>query len=577
MALLIRPGKRLKKAKSKTSQEVLDRLKSYLESTEVTVEPVKVLCGFWKDQQNAITYQELREAVKNGEISSQTIRDWSQDYSVLVSEKLSSMWTNAIEAGPTGQPLMDGLAFEFNTQSTGILNWIKERGAAFVTASTEEQKDAIATLLTQKMRESHTVDELARMIRPCIGLTEGQAAANAKYYDNIVATLTKDHPRMSASSIRQKALDASQKYAERQHRQRALTIAQTESAFAYNRGADEGVRQAQEQNLLGEVKKVWSTSGDDAVCDICAALEGTEVSMDDSFEYRGKLLFPGQKMLPPAHPRCACAVEYIETSKPQNIADTLTQESLLDTGQEETPKQFNTPDEAEEYFGKHPDRTIRRENREEYDRLMVEYQQSSYKSWESSLESSELSAIENYAGPDYNGINGLLRHQMTENQVTMWNNSTTMTVQDMISDITTAIDKFELKDSIKVYRTCEEDVLESLQTKIGSTFHDDGFGSTTVVREKKASGNIFMEIEVPKGKGIGAWISPIAQPDEYEFLLQRGTDYIITGVEQEGADTVVKLKVVGNTKTDWSFASKEEVIAQWKKRGFYNEDSAKLL
>jgi hypothetical protein len=328
MALLIRPGKRLKKAKSKTSQEVLDRLKSYLESTEVTGEPVKVLCGFWKDQQNAITYQELREAVKSGEISSQTLRDWQQDYSVLVSEKLSSMWTKAIEAGPSGQPLMDGLAFEFNTQSTGILNWIKERGAAFVTASTEEQKNAIATLLTQKMRESHTVDELARMIRPCIGLTEGQAAANAKYYDSIVSTLTKEHPRMSASSIRQKALDASQKYAERQHRQRALTIAQTESAFAYNRGADEGIRQAQEQSLLGEVKKVWSTSGDDAVCEICAALEGMEIGLDDTFNYRGKLLFPGQKMLPPAHPRCACAIEYIEVSKPQIKEDMFESETL---------------------------------------------------------------------------------------------------------------------------------------------------------------------------------------------------------------------------------------------------------
>ena len=240
------------------------------------------------------------------------MRLWTQDYSVLVANQLSSMWMDAIVAGPTGQPILDGLVFEFNTQTPGILSWISERGAEFVTASTQEQKDAIAALLTKKMKDSHTVDELARLIRPCIGLTEGQAKANARYYDNIVANLRKEHPRMKPESIRKKALDAAQKYAERQHRERAMTIAQTESAFAYNKGADEGIRQAQAEGYLGTMKKRWSTSGDDAVCELCASLEGMEVDMDADFDIGGKLLFRGQHMLPPAHPRCACAIEYIE-------------------------------------------------------------------------------------------------------------------------------------------------------------------------------------------------------------------------------------------------------------------------
>lgn len=37
------------------------------------------------------------------------------------------MWTQAIAAGPTGQPILDGLAFEFNTQTPGVLDWISER------------------------------------------------------------------------------------------------------------------------------------------------------------------------------------------------------------------------------------------------------------------------------------------------------------------------------------------------------------------------------------------------------------------------------------------------------------------
>ncbi len=316
MGLRMIAPKRVRKVKTKNGKEVLRRLEEYLESAAVTGEPVEILCGFWEDQQNAITYQELRQAVADGEISQETIRLWMQDYSVLVANRLGNLWMDAITAGSAGQPILDGITFEFSMQTPGILNWIRERGAEFVTASAQEQKEAIAALLTKKMRDGHTVDELSRLIRPCIGLTEGDAKAAVKFYDNIVATLKKDHPRMKPESIRKKALDATQKYAERKHRARAMTIAQTESAFAYNRGADEGIRQAQEQNLLGKCRKRWNTSGDDQVCKLCASLDGVEVDMDSDFEIGGKLLFNGQHLLPPAHPRCACAVEYIEVEPP---------------------------------------------------------------------------------------------------------------------------------------------------------------------------------------------------------------------------------------------------------------------
>ena len=312
MGFRIIAPKKVRKVKTKNGREVLRRLEEYLESAAVTGEPVEILCGFWEDQQNAITYQELRQAVTDGEISQETLRLWTQDYSILVANRLSNMWMDSIIAGFAGQPILDGLAFEFNTQTPGILNWISQRGAEFVTASTQEQKDAIAALLTKKMRDGHTVDELSRLIRPCIGLTKGDAKAAARFYDNIVANLKKEHQLMKPERIRRKALDATQKYAERKHRQRAMTIAQTESAFAYNRGADEGIRQAQNEGYLGVMKKRWSTSGDAAVCELCASLEGIEVSMDSDFNIGGRLLFKGQHMLPPAHPRCACAIEYIE-------------------------------------------------------------------------------------------------------------------------------------------------------------------------------------------------------------------------------------------------------------------------
>lgn len=240
--------------------------------------------------------------------------EFAQDYSIFIADRFASVWNKALGAGAQAQPIIGRLSsFHFETQNPGVANWINSRSAQFVTRCSEQQKEAIRALLANKVVESHTVDELARLIRPCVGLTAAQSAATVKYYDSVLSALKSEHPRMKADTVRKKALTAASRYAEKAHRYRAMTIAQTELATAYNQGADEGIRQAQAEGLLGPMLKVWRTSGDDAVCDMCAALDGTEIGMDDSFAYAGKLLFPEQRPLPPAHPRCACAVEYIES------------------------------------------------------------------------------------------------------------------------------------------------------------------------------------------------------------------------------------------------------------------------
>lgn len=320
MTMLIMPVKQIKKMQSKNAEEILARLQRYLDGN--LEEPMQILCGFWKDQQNVITYQELREVVKKGLLDESIYQSWSRDYSKMIANKWKPILENAMQAGSISQPLIGELPFTFRLQTPHILNWIEKRGAAFVTSSSIEQRQAIQALLAQKVLEKHTVDELARFLRPCIGLTEVQAKANLRYYDNIVTTLKKEHPRMKLENIQKKARDAAAKYAERQHRQRAMTIAQTETAFAYNRGADEAIRQAQSQNLIGIVKKRWCTSGDDHVCSICQALEGMEIEMDKEFPFKGRKLFQGQDLLPPAHPRCACAVEYIEMESVNAIHST---------------------------------------------------------------------------------------------------------------------------------------------------------------------------------------------------------------------------------------------------------------
>lgn len=298
-------------AKAKPKSLVLQRLERYLHDAQD--EPVELLCGLWDDQKAALTYREIREAIVAGAFTEALYDEFAQDYSVFIADRFAAVWSKALGAGAQAQPAIEKLTtFRFETQIPGVANWINNHSAQFVTRCTEQQKEAIRALLANKVVESHTVDELARLIRPCVGLTAAQSAATVKYYDGVLSALKSEHPRMKAESAQKKALAAASRYAERAHRYRAITIAQTELATAYNQGADEGIRQAQEEGLLGPMMKVWRDSGDDAVCDMCAALDGTEIGMDEPFVYPGKLLFPEQKLLPPAHPRCACAVEYVE-------------------------------------------------------------------------------------------------------------------------------------------------------------------------------------------------------------------------------------------------------------------------
>lgn len=240
-------------------------------------------------------------------------------------------------------------------------------------------------------------------------------------------------------------------------------------------------------------------------------------------------------------------------------------------------KAFADVHDADTFFGVRPDRKLRSENREEYDRLRSEYENSPVKKWNDSLSGEETDAIMNYAGSDYSGINGLLRGEMTERMVENWNATGKTDVRDMIQRVESGIDKFELKEPITVYRTCEKDVFESLSQKVGSTFRDNAFTSTTVLNESVASGNVRMEINVPAGKGVGAYIgSTYGQPDEHEFLLQRGTEFTVRGVSKVGDSYTIKMDVTGREPQDFQYATKEQVIERWKRLGLYEEGDPRI-
>lgn len=266
------------------ANSVLRKLRSYLDTTEP--ELVYFLVNLWKNQGKAITYKEMREAILNGDVNPEWIADWQQDYSKFIIANLQPKWLEAMEAANVEREEKYP-EWYFNPAADGVRNWTENRAAELVTQVTREQVDALRAVVRMATQlQIITIDELARAIRPTIGLTKPQSVANIRYYNKLI-----DSGMKTA-----KARDLAARYAARQHRWRAYMIARTETATAYNQGALEGAKQAQAKGYLDEdMVKVWCTADDERTCTgTCLPLEGKEYALNDN------------RVKAPAHPGCRC-------------------------------------------------------------------------------------------------------------------------------------------------------------------------------------------------------------------------------------------------------------------------------
>ena len=114
---------------------------------------------------------------------------------------------------------------------------------------------------------------------------------------------------MRQATAERRAREAAAVYAGRQHRHRAINIARTELAAAYNQGAHGAALDAQARGYIGGCVKVWLAADDERVCPECGALDGERAEMGAAFS--------DGSPLPSAHPSCRCAVAYEEAAAPQ--------------------------------------------------------------------------------------------------------------------------------------------------------------------------------------------------------------------------------------------------------------------
>ena len=291
--------------KAITQDATLRLLRSFLDSNEPTL--VRFLVNTWRSQGQAITYKEIREAILRGNIDPEWLEDWIQDYVKLVKKVMLPAWEKAIEAGFAAKA-QEFPAFYFNPMADSIRTWTSTHSAEFVTnVSTAQIEGLRAVIHRAASLEDLTVDELARAIRPMIGLTKQDAEANLRYFEKLRAN------DVTPKLARDKAL----RDAARRHRSRAYTVARTELATAYNTGAHEATKEAQAKGYLGHVVKVWAAADDERMCPFCGGMDGKEVEMDD--EFPGISRSWSTRLHPPAHPGCRCGCLYVQKEPPEKI------------------------------------------------------------------------------------------------------------------------------------------------------------------------------------------------------------------------------------------------------------------
>ena len=137
-------------------------------------------------------------------------------------------------------------------------------------------------------------------------------------------------------------------------------------------------------------------------------------------------------------------------------------------------------------------------------------------------------------------------------------------IKELSSHLDKAIAGFVLPTPIVTYRVARafnkdnaQNMLDILTDcyKKNKPFVERGYCSTSVVKGSFTipdSPQIHMKIHVPKGKGIGVYVSPFSDfDDEQEFLLARGTVFDVIHIQNNGNTVEVELRVRGRQKLPW--------------------------
>ena len=234
---------------------------------------------------------------------------------------LSQQFINALTKAELPTPAEITMAFSFNAQSPEALKWARDESSKLVTNMKKDQLAMVRRVVGQSFGAGDTRAGTSKNLRAILsqvspGTDAGKLMARTlgvnangltvRYEQALFNRATQLANTLTAQGIEgTKALEKikkdTNKYAEKLRRQRARTIARTETMMAYNEGKQQAWNQAAYRGLINRqtARKVWVTGPFD-VCPICAPLNGQNQPINKPFSIK--------KMTPPAHPNCRCTM-----------------------------------------------------------------------------------------------------------------------------------------------------------------------------------------------------------------------------------------------------------------------------
>jgi SPP1 gp7 family putative phage head morphogenesis protein len=264
----------------------------------------RVLFSTRNAEASALKYQEVRNALRTGELSAAAMERFRQAYSSMVVDDLGPMLSAAAQTGArtiaTQGAALTGRSLVFEGTTNRIDAWLARHGSDLVVDITTQQRKALRLMTRVLAQDGIGPRDGARYLRAAVGLTEREASAVNRLRTSLVGA-----GELSPDKIVNRVED----YAGFLARRRADRIARTELSYAFNQGTLAVMREAVSDGAFTVVYKMWYTPNDERTCEFCAALHEQVVGIESTFPAVTARV--PNTLTPPAHPNCRCTLIYV--------------------------------------------------------------------------------------------------------------------------------------------------------------------------------------------------------------------------------------------------------------------------
>lgn len=238
--------------------------------------------------------QELLDQIEGGYYSSVATIPTSLLSLQIDTSKLNAIARKAMGSAARITDEKIGLNIGFNVKNPTIIEAARNISVDLSTNLSQTSQKILDKVIGDAMEGLVTRREAVKIIESRVGLLPAHSDAVDRYYDTLI----------QSGATKANAKKLADKYADRLLRYRANTIARTEIARATGIGQTEFWRQAvADGSLLPDTKRVWTTSYDERVCEICGPMNNVEVGIFESWlTPNGFVDYPSA-----IHPNCRCS------------------------------------------------------------------------------------------------------------------------------------------------------------------------------------------------------------------------------------------------------------------------------